>query len=188
MKLVILITGVKQSGKSTIAEIIPGQHEIISFADPLKLFMINVLGLQWHNVYGTEDQKNELTHLHYAREQLSGRRAMQIFGTDMVRALDPNAWIRAFVKRAKESVYNVIAAPDCRFPNEYEINDPSFVVKRICTHRQGGTDSHISETGILEMMRDRDFDLRIPNGLTIEETRKLVIEYVQHWKDELWIS
>lgn len=41
-----------------------------SFADPLKQFCIKVLGLSWESCYGTDEQKNQPTHLNW--EEMPG--------------------------------------------------------------------------------------------------------------------
>lgn len=49
--------------KQFLVENINPYIKIYSFADNLKQFCINVLGLSWEQCYGTNEQKNELTHL-----------------------------------------------------------------------------------------------------------------------------
>jgi len=59
-----VISGKKQSGKTTAANYIEGRTaiaKVVSFADPIKDFCENVLGLTHAQIYGTEEEKNSLT-------------------------------------------------------------------------------------------------------------------------------
>lgn len=68
--IILGISGHKQSGKSTLAEYLTrhfeaAEHEryasTYSFADALKNFCINTLGLSKEQCYGTDEQKNTVT-------------------------------------------------------------------------------------------------------------------------------
>lgn len=48
-----------------LAENIDPYIKLYSFADDLKQFCINVLGLKWKQCYGTNEEKNSLTHLRW---------------------------------------------------------------------------------------------------------------------------
>ncbi len=65
MKILIL-SGKKQSGKDTTVEFLTEQGipvKRFSFAEDLKKFCVDVLGVKYECIYGTDAQKNELTHL-----------------------------------------------------------------------------------------------------------------------------
>jgi len=81
--LIIGVSGVKQSGKDTVANFLCsyfndckikvnssllaglgwdfGQSRVYSFADPLKRFLIDVMGLREEQCYGSDEDKNSLT-------------------------------------------------------------------------------------------------------------------------------
>lgn len=67
--MIIGISGKKQSGKTTLADFINDRYfyayrtKLFSFADPLKNLCIQLLGLTHAQCYGTDEQKNSLTHL-----------------------------------------------------------------------------------------------------------------------------
>jgi hypothetical protein len=72
MSKFIVISGKKQSGKTTSAKYIKNEIqacrpeamvEITSFASPIKEFCTDVLGLTKTQVYGTEEEKNSPTHI-----------------------------------------------------------------------------------------------------------------------------
>lgn len=68
MTKIVLMTGRAQSGKSTAADVLKAKSkqfnksvEIYSFADPLKKFCHNVLGLTWEQCWGSNEDKNTFT-------------------------------------------------------------------------------------------------------------------------------
>jgi hypothetical protein len=69
LNIIIGISGKKQAGKNTIAEFISSyvksklniDAKIISFADDLKQFCIDTLGLSYESCYGTDAEKNAPT-------------------------------------------------------------------------------------------------------------------------------
>jgi hypothetical protein len=68
---IIAFSGYKVSGKSTACEFIYNQYcyqksiKIYSFADKLKQFCIECLGLSYDQCYGSDEQKNSLTNLYW---------------------------------------------------------------------------------------------------------------------------
>jgi hypothetical protein len=72
--IIIGVSGTKQSGKSTLCSFlkdwIPKNYkatraEVYNFADPIKKFMIDVMGLSYRQCYGTDEQKNMVTPYHW---------------------------------------------------------------------------------------------------------------------------
>lgn len=73
-KIIIALSGKKGSGKNTIASVVKNFFkeavvEYYSFADTLKEFCIQTLGLLRHQCYGTDEEKNSPTK--YLWEQVS---------------------------------------------------------------------------------------------------------------------
>jgi hypothetical protein len=71
---IIGVSGRKQSGKSTLCDFLKkkyhyhdGDIRIYSFADPLKRFCIDAMGLKEEQCYGTDDDKNTLTEYSWQR-------------------------------------------------------------------------------------------------------------------------
>ena len=74
----------------TIKDILP-HIKIYSFADPLKKnICIDILGLTYEQCYGTDAEKNQVTHIVYNEGFLTGREVMQYVGTDIFRKMMPN--------------------------------------------------------------------------------------------------
>ena len=116
---------------------------VISFADLLKQFCIDVLGLTHAQCHGTDGDKNSLTHIlweampreiraRYAARSwwrpwtwralrtgpLTAREVMQVVGTDMVRRMHSEAWARSAFRYAIRVPEPLVIIPDGRFPNE----------------------------------------------------------------------
>lgn len=102
-KLIIAIHGPKHVGKSYLAEALRGIAEAkgftvqrASFATPIKNALYE---MGWN---GQKDKK--------------GRRALQLLGTEIGRAINPNIW----VDRLAQSLHGeVVIIDDLRFKNEY---------------------------------------------------------------------
>jgi hypothetical protein len=97
------------------------QIKIYNFADVLKQdICMNILGLTYDQCYGTDEDKNQPTHLTWNDIQITARDAMQIIGTDIFRKLDPNVWIKATITKIIREKPDLAVITDCRFPNEVE--------------------------------------------------------------------
>jgi len=123
-----------------------GQVKIYNFADVLKQdICMNILGLTYEQCYGTDEEKNQMTHLKWNNESLSGRDAMQIIGTDIFRKLDPDVWVKATISKIIREKPDLAIITDCRFPNEVSaIQNIGGKVIRLT--RNPHNSDHLSET------------------------------------------
>jgi hypothetical protein len=114
--------------------------KVYSFADELKEFLINVLGVERTACYGTDVQKNANTRFNIEkipdimltqnlRDKLSkdknavftGRELMQFFGTDVCRKLfDDKVWVNATLRKILRESPDVALIADVRFQSEVE--------------------------------------------------------------------
>lgn len=102
--------------------------KIYHFADPLKDMCINLFGLNANHVYGSNDDKNSLTHLEWKNIPLSTktngnptvREFLEHFGTKIVRQIYHNAWSEYTIKKIIKEQSGIAIIPDVRFPNEIE--------------------------------------------------------------------
>jgi hypothetical protein len=176
--------------------------KIYSFADPLKEFCINVLGLTREQCYGTNEQKNSKTHLKWKdfkkflppkhkqeltnknlwRSQMTGREVMQVFGTDVVREIYEDAWVTGTITQIKSEKSGCALIPDVRFPNEVlGLQDIGGKVLRLTRNPCPG-DEHVSE---LALDNFKDFDAFLNNDSdTIEEQAVKISEFLQGIKNE----
>ena len=117
--------------------------------------------------------------------KMSAREFFQYFGTDIIRRLNPDAWVNAWVAQVKSKINNdksnVIVAADIRFINETEsikkINKtiPNAVTILIKLRRGVLKDSHGSE----KELSDTLFDFCVPDG-TKQDTLKFCIEKLEN--------
>lgn len=118
-----------------------------NLADPLKDFLIYILGLKYEQVYGTNDDKNTPTNIKWSQisgfftkdygpklkkvEQeldvkyhpegyITGRELLQVFGTDICRKMKPDCWTQFTLQRIQNEQPEVAVIPDIRFVDEVE--------------------------------------------------------------------
>ena len=173
---------------------------ILSFAEPIRRFCEEVFGIPAEHLYGTEADKNRPTHLRW--EDVPGydrlwfksgymtvREVMQVFGTDIVRAWDENAWARAAAVKAMESEARLVLFSDLRFPNEMEAfeairDDGRAAVKFVRLLRRAlADDNHESEKAMDGMLPNR-WDMIVPGNLTVNGQRDYMTPRVTCWLEE----
>lgn len=204
---IIAFAGRKQSGKSSSANfvantfgqkepcyaemggrsyLIPGREAwIYNFADPLKQMCMEMFGLTYEQVYGTDDQKNELVNCYWENKQLTAREVLQLVGTDMFRKLKHNVWADATIRKiqhdeSKTHFKNLAIIADCRFPNEVEtIKKANGIVIKLTRNPYNST--HSSETALDPDNYDQsNFDFIIDNhNLTEEEKNIILNQYLE---------
>ncbi len=86
------------------------------------------------------------------------RRTLERFGTDSIRKLDPDFWVRMAAEKI-QSVGGPVVVTDVRFPNEADkIRELGGVVVRIIrTGQQDGPNAHQCETSLDEYREDLTF-------------------------------
>lgn len=117
---VIGLTGYAGSGKSTVANYLVERHGFtrLSFAAPLKK-MLRTLD-PYMSKYG-----NRLSEMDYSETELKEifpeyRRLLQVLGTDCIRAVDEDFWVKAAVAQMTDPEGKYVF-DDVRFPNEAEV-------------------------------------------------------------------
>ena len=125
-----------------------GACKIYAFADTLKEFAVDVLGLEYNQVYGTNQEKNSPTHLRWENMPgivtkkvftqssyvgyedeitgityhepgpMTGREVLQYFGSDVCRNMYENIWFDACIRRIRKDNPELALISDVRFPNE----------------------------------------------------------------------
>lgn len=181
--------------------------DIFYFADDLKQKVcIDILGLTHEQCYGSEADKNTLTHLKWENmpgildpeilkampeldESLLGlkihnpgfmtaREVMQFVGTEIFRRMYGDVWVDSTVRRIKASGLDTAIIGDCRFPNEV-LGTQKHGGKVIRLLRNPYEDNHSSETALDDFPLDK-FDFVIDNrNCTIKETNKQIETYLR---------
>lgn len=163
-RMLIGLTGLAGSGKSTIASNLVLEHGFRRhrFAGPLK-DMLRALGLT--------DAQIDGEHKEVACEELgwnTPRYAMQTLGTEWGRAhMGPNFWVNLAKARIKDDLLRAsVVVDDVRFQNEVEaIRAMGGRVLRVVRPGTAGAGSHVSES------QDFDVDGTIGNSGSLDELR-----------------
>jgi len=147
--------------------------KVYSFADPLKRdICMNLLGLNYDQCYGTDEQKNTPTHLRWKdmpecpsdKEGLmTGREVMEFVGTNIFRKMYSQVWVEGTINRIKRENSQLAIICDCRFPNEVDaIRNTSGKVIRLTRNPFNSTSD--SETALDENKYDwKNFDYVVDN-------------------------
>ncbi len=130
-----------------------GPCKIYAFADVLKEFAVDVLGLEHHQVYGTNKEKNSPTHLSWENMptgnkegMMTGREVPQYFGSDICRKMYENIWFDACIRRIRKDNPELALISDVRFSNEIlGIKEAGGIVFGLPRDIVNGKDTHSSE-------------------------------------------
>lgn len=156
-------------------------YGLYSYADMLKAMAIAIMGLEYEQCYGTDEQKNSFTKyrwqdmpgVSFSNEQgnMTAREVLQYVGTDIFRRMNQNIWVDATIRQIKANTPKLAVITDVRFPNEVEaIKKEGGIVIRLT--RNVLNDEHASEKILDEDQYDwSNFNYIIHNQMmTIEET------------------
>ena len=127
--------------------------KIYAFADVLKEFAVDVLGLEHNQVYGTNEEKNSPTHLLWEnmptgnnKGPMTGREVLQYFGSDICRKMYENIWFDACIRRIRKDNPDLALISDVRFPNEIKgVQKEGGIVFGLPRDIVNGKDTHSSE-------------------------------------------
>ena len=152
--------------------------KIYAFADVLKEFSVDVLGLEYNQVYGTNEEKNSPTHLLWEnmptgnnKGPMTGREVLQYFGSDICRKMYENIWFDACIRRIRKDDPELALISDVRFPNEIQgIQGEGGIVFGL--PRDLFSDSHKSEQVDLSIC-----DYVLPEG-NIDTTTKALYKVI----------
>lgn len=190
--MIVAFAGRKQSGKSTSAEFmcklfetsLQGSCHIYHFADLLKKNVcMDVLGLTYHQCYGSDESKNELVDCCWpdTNEKMTAREVMQYVGTDIFRKMQHNVWASATINKIKNDNFNLSLIADCRFPNEVEaVKQAGGLVIKLDRNNYHST--HSSETALDATNYDQSyFDLVVDNrDLTLTQKNQVIYDFLQN--------
>ena len=154
--------------------------KIYAFADVLKEFAVDVLGLEYNQVYGTNEEKNSPTHLLWEnmptgnnKGPMTGREILQYFGSDICRKMYEKIWFDACIRRIRKDNPELALISDVRFPNEIKgVQNEGGVVFGLPRDIVNGKDTHSSEQVDLSLC-----DYVLPEG-NIDTTTKTLYKII----------
>jgi hypothetical protein len=162
-----------------------------SFADPLKLMAMHLFGLTEQQCYGSDEYKNtkipvkrkfikKLLNRDLGDDKfLTAREFLQLFGTDVCRAIKPDVWTSSCLDRVKESDAELAIVSDCRFPNEIDaIKNAEGRVIRLT--RCPYDDGHESETALTNEYEKYDHVIDNAN-LNMDEANRALMDVLKEW-------
>lgn len=164
--IVIGLSGYARAGKNSVADILTRDHGFVqmSFAAPLKKMLRTLdpmLGVEYSygdswglTVAGALDRFGEegiKGHYEYGGEY---RRLLQVLGTDCIRAIDPEFWVKAARKELLELPDDSrVVFTDCRFPNEAEMIHELRAVQWVENDHPGYWDDSGHTTSVWQVSR-----------------------------------
>jgi hypothetical protein len=157
-----------------------GACKIYAFADVLKEFAVDVLGLEHNQVYGTNEEKNSPTHLLWEnmptghnKGPMTAREVLQYFGSDICRKMYENIWFDACIRRIRKDNPELALISDVRFPNEIKgVQKEGGIVFGLPRDIVNGKDTHSSEQVDLSLC-----DYLLPEG-DIDTTTKALYKII----------
>lgn len=165
MKLILGITGQKQSGKDTVGEMLAGmilsslnlKPIRLAFADALKEEIALATG-------GNVETINTNKHLQEVR------RLLQFWGTEIRRAQDKQYWIKQLEAKVANAPNNsFIYVTDCRFLNEADcIRSMKGQILKVERPDKVNSDPHTSETEVTKIK----FDHCIRNAGSMDDLKR----------------
>lgn len=179
-----------------------------SFADKLKEACIELFGFKDEWCYGTDEQKNTITHIkwddipgvlskdfedkygnvgsiEYGFKVKSGymtaREFMQHFGSNVMRRIYEPIWINATINQIKKDEPMLAVIVDVRFPNEVKaIKEQNGLVIRL-TRSPFPDDKHESEIALDKDVYDwKNFDYILDNSdMSVDEKNIALQKYLE---------
>ena len=167
--MIIGISGKCGVGKTTVAGVLvamlnaAGKSAVrIAFGDMLKEEVAGKYNISKDLMYSQAGKQQVVCHPGLPNPTMTVGQVLQWYGTDVVRATDPDRWVRELAKGTRDQVRTVAVVDDVRFPNEaiYCRKDGGMLVRLDpwggWKMPDGRDSNHISETALDDWL-DWDF-------------------------------
>jgi hypothetical protein len=147
---VVGFCGKKRHGKNTAAAALEPQYAVVGLADELKIAALDLDPIiLWAS--GTGRRLRDLVERHgweEAKKVPEVRRILQVLGTEVIRARDPEFWLRALDRRLP--FLGAVAVADVRFDNEAQWVHAhgGVVIEVVRPDLPDDGDTHASEIGL----------------------------------------
>lgn len=196
-KQIIAVCGRKKAGKDFFAKLIKDYDPnfvIVHFADRIKAMLVSIFPISDHDLQNSIlkdmpfssfinmdeyiDKMSELTGLKILPKKkvaTSPRELMQFFGTDYVRSVDDNYWVKYLLNLITGKDKVIIA--DLRFLNEeVALKEIGAVVVRIIRQDTETPDLHPSEHEQLLISEDVTIETKTGNVVLLKSVVKSLVE------------
>lgn len=157
-----------------------------AFARPFKEILIEFFDLRRECIYGTDEQKNELTQYLWQDMPLkikgksgpmSHREMMQYFGGDLMRKIKPSVWSDFAIKMVTIEKTELAIFSDVRHLDEVEaIKKNNGIIIKLLKNSES-EDNHSSEKEVESIEADLEID---NSNLTPLETYQKVLEFLEN--------
>lgn len=177
--------------------------KLYSYADLLKQHVcMDVLGLDWSQCYGTDEEKNTETMLKWENMPgyeefirmksniptgyMTAREVMQFVGTEIFRKMYGDVWALGTIRKIAADAPTLALICDIRFENEVEIVSELNHMEKV-VHMKGkiirltrdvfkGKDQHDSETALDDFNWDKNECFTVVNNenMSISEQNKAI--------------
>lgn len=114
--------------------------------------------------------------------RMTAREVMQYFGTEVCRKISGNCWVDGTFKRILSEGSDLAIVTDCRFRNE--LTRPQEILKdldvdflTVRLNRKIEDSKHLSEVD-LDKTTEKDYDLWVPEDVSMEEKNQLVLNFL----------
>lgn len=193
--MVILIHGVKRSGKDTFSDMLlreVGGTKKDSFALPMKRIIAKTFNMSMDELdylknndnlklCYTDSNTNEVTQLN-----ITFRNILQYFGTEAMKPeFGDELWVKLLVKNYLNCDEPILVVSDFRLEEEYkyivEGGLDVITVKINRTEVENSGDSHKSENGLINF----DFDFIVDNNSTLENLHNEVQRFIDYMQVNL---
>jgi len=110
---------------------------------------------------------------------LTAREFLQLFGTDVCRAIKSDVWTSSCLTRIKDSNTELAIVSDCRFPNEVEaIKSVGGKVVRLTRHPH--SDEHESETALTDEYEGYDYVINNAK-MDMDKANRALMDVLKKW-------
>lgn len=179
MKRIILLSGKINSGKNTFADMLKDElgdkAHLEAFARPLKELCAEVFQPLAEYLNGNVCDIDPITRESWFEKKTPVTRLiLQIVGTDIVRMVDRDYWVKATIKNIRERPESIVIMTDWRFAGELMglrlLHDCHLMTIRVNRNvtREGSEHGHSSETA-LDLF---SMDQTIQNNGTLWDLKK----------------
>lgn len=189
MTMIVAMSGRKQSGKNVTCSFLRNVYGhdysvgVYAFADKLKEFCRDYLGIDEKLLWGTDEDKNtKVAHIRWENWPITNdnygpmtiREILQQFGTNIMRRMYEDVWVHALLRQVEKDKPELALISDMRFPSETQA---VWAKKGYCVRltRKISDDAHESETAL----DNTKLDFTIDNAnLSLDETLSQAVTLV----------